>query len=298
MQYDLQSFRTQVEDSYMNDEKSVNTMVDEAFDRSQKDVHVYHFFVPITAETIPADTVKAYNALKEVAKELKGGKTDFDKIARDVSANIYKIKNGDIGFITAFTLPYEYENIIYKLAVGESSGTYRSKKGIHIFKNIEERKSVGKWRIAQILFAFAPGENAGNSPLLKQKADSVYNLIKNGANFGEMAKSVSDDKMTYTAGGELPEFTTGKFQPQFEKEVFKLKNNDEVSSVFATAFGYHIVKRLEQIPTPNSKEDANYLFELKQKVQQDARINIAKEKFAQDILNKLGYKKKQCYKRN
>jgi peptidyl-prolyl cis-trans isomerase SurA len=296
LQYDLQSFRTQVEDSYMNNEQSVDALTNEAFERMQKDVHAYHFFVPIMATTTADDTIKAYNALKEISKQLSQGKTNYSEIATDVSSKIFTVKHGGIGFITAFSVPYEYENVIYKLAVGENSNIYRSKKGIHIFKNIEERKSAGKWRIAQILFAFAPGEDVTNTPALKAKADSVYTVIKNGSDFGAMAKKYSDDKMTYAAGGELPEFGTGKFQPQFEKEFLKLKNNGDVSSVFVTSFGYHIVKRLEQTPTPLSKDAANYLMELKQRVQQDGRINTAKEKFAQEILSKLGYKKSAAIK--
>ena len=154
LQYDLQSFKTQVEDSYMSDEKSVEALTNEAFERIQKDVHTYYFFVPIKYDATPTDTLKAYEALKEIGKQLKEGKTAYNQIAIDAS-KISVVKHGDIGFVTAFSVPYEYENIIYKLGVGQASAIFRSTKGIHIFKNIEERKSAGKWRIAQILLAFA-----------------------------------------------------------------------------------------------------------------------------------------------
>lgn len=290
LKYDLESFKTQVEESYMSDDKSVDELTNEAFERNQKDIHVYHFFVPITQGMPAADTIKAYNALNDVRSQLTKNNTDYASIAASAS-KIFAVKHSDIGFITAFTLPYEYENVIYKLQAGQFSSIYRSKKGIHIFKNIEERKNAGTWRIAQILFAFAPDENANNATYLKTKADSSYAQLLKGADFATLAKKLSDDKMSYNAGGELPMFTTGKFQPSFEKEVFKLKANGEISNVFATAFGYHIVKRLEQTPTPTSKDSTGFMFELKQKVQQDARINIAREKFAQDILAKLNYKK-------
>lgn len=290
LKYDLESFKNQVEESYMSDDKSVDALTDEAFSRVQKDIHVYHFFIPITENTTAADTLKAYTALTEVRNQLNKNNNNYNGIANEAS-KIVAVKHSDIGFVTAFTLPYEYENVIYKLAVGQSSPIYRSKKGVHVFKNIEERVSAGTWRIAQILFAFAPDENTNNTSNLKAKADSVHALLLKGADFATMAKKLSDDKMSYNAGGEMPMFTTGKFQPSFEKEIFKLKTNGEISNVFATSFGYHIVKRLEQTPTPTSKDSTGYLFELKQKVQQDVRINIAREKFAQEILTKLSYKK-------
>src|SRR6187399_2541857 len=44
LQYDAQSFRSQIEDSYLNNDKAVNDLMNEAFVRSQKDLHVLHFF--------------------------------------------------------------------------------------------------------------------------------------------------------------------------------------------------------------------------------------------------------------
>src|SRR5687768_10965903 len=37
---DLQNFRSQIEESYLDDEKEVKALVQEAFDRSQKDIHI------------------------------------------------------------------------------------------------------------------------------------------------------------------------------------------------------------------------------------------------------------------
>src|SRR6476469_531624 len=39
---DLQNFRTQIEESYLNDDKEVDKLVQEAFTRSQKDIHISH----------------------------------------------------------------------------------------------------------------------------------------------------------------------------------------------------------------------------------------------------------------
>src|SRR5436190_12543098 len=47
LQYDAQSFRSQIEDSYLNNDKAINDLLNEAFERSQKDLHVLHFFVPV-----------------------------------------------------------------------------------------------------------------------------------------------------------------------------------------------------------------------------------------------------------
>ena len=74
----------------------------------------------------------------EVIKRLAAGE-DFLKIASDLSDDpSAKTNKGDLGFITVFTLPYFFENIIYATPPGKHSGLHTSKIGYHFFKNIEE----------------------------------------------------------------------------------------------------------------------------------------------------------------
>ncbi len=139
LQADLQNFRTQTEDNYLKDDKEVNALVDEAFNRSQKDIHVQHFYVFINDKMPPADTLKAYKAINEAYDELKKGGKDYDGIVAEIKEKIAPLQGNDLGWITVFTLPYEYENIVYGLKPGQVSKPYRSKKGWHIFKNEEEQ---------------------------------------------------------------------------------------------------------------------------------------------------------------
>ncbi|MEP7254377.1 MAG: peptidylprolyl isomerase [Ferruginibacter sp.] len=288
LQFDAQSFRSQIEESYLNNEKEVNNLLAEAFIRSQKDLHVLHFFVPGDVTLGPEDTMKSYKAISGLYSSLAAGNTDYEKL---IDAQSIKIRQTDIGFITVFTVPYEYENIIYNLGVGQSSKPYRSKKGWHVFKVIDERKAVGKWKIAQILLATPPEQQAADKILLSKKADSVYLLLQKGSDFAILARRFSDDKITYGAGGELPEFGSGKFEPSFEKEVFKLTRDGEISKPFLSQYGYHIVKRLSQTPVPTDKNDNAFVFELKQKLQQDSRIINAKELFAKEVIKQISFKK-------
>lgn len=287
--YDGQSFRSQIEDSYLNNEKALNNLLEEAFNRSQKDLHVLHFFAPVDNTLKPEDTMKVYKAFSSLYASLNSGKTDYEK--QTAAAAPVIIKQSDIGFITVFSVPYEYENVIYGLKTGQVSKPHRSKNGWHIFKVIDERSAVGKWKIAQILLAAPPEGVAADKSLLEKKADSIYQMLQRGVDFGLLARQFSDDKLTYGNNGELPEFGSGRYQLSFEKEVFKLTRDGEISRPFATEYGYHIVKRLSHSPVSADKNDAAFMFELKQKVQQDSRINIAKELFAKEVLKQIGFKK-------
>ena len=80
LQYDAQSFRSQIEDSYLNNEKAVNDLQSEAFNRSQKDLHVLHFFVPVEANATADDTLKAFKSINAYYAGLASGKTDYDNL--------------------------------------------------------------------------------------------------------------------------------------------------------------------------------------------------------------------------
>ena len=288
LQYDAQSFRAQIEDSYLNNEKAVADLLNEAFERSQKDLHVLHFYVPVEITLTPADTLKIYRSISSISASLDAGKTDYNNLT---ATQPVKINNSDLGFITTFTLPYEYETLIYNLKIGQATKPYRSKNGWHIFKLIGERKAVGKWKVAQILFSIPPETTEDDKKAYEKKADSVYKLIIKGEDFGKMARWFSDDKVTYGNNGEIAEFGSGKFEPSFEEPVFKLTKDNEVTKPFLTPYGYHIVKRLSQSPVSTSKADEAYQFELKQKIQQDTRINKAKELFIKEVLKQVTFKK-------
>ena len=291
IQFDIANFRQQIIENYLTDNKGTERLVQEAYARMQKDKHVLHFSAPIAADAKPEDTAKAFKAMMDLYAKLVIGQADYKPAAENAASNGTLIKNSDFGFITAFTVPYEYENIIYGLGTGQVSKPYRGKNAWHIFKVTEERPSAGRWKIAQVLIAYAPGAGTEARAAAAKEAAHVYELAKKDENFSFLAKEYSDDKLSYLTGGELPEFGTGTFSQDFEKEVLQLKKDGDISMPFATEFGYHIVKRLGFTPTPVDASDASFIFDLKQKVLKDARINLEKEKFAREIMARVALKK-------
>ena len=296
IQYDIKNFRGQLEEGYLNDEQTVNTLVNEVFERAQKDIHVLHFSVPVNTKMNAEDSMKAYKAMNEVRDELKEGKTNYDELVDEIKEKITSIKGTDMGYITALSLPYEIETMVYSLKPGEVSNIYRTRTALHVFKNAEERKSAGKWKVAQILLAVPPNVSGPVLKEIEKRADSLYSLLQAGADFAELAKKFSDDRLTYQNGGEVPLFGTGKYELPFEKAVFALAKDGDISKPIFTGYGFHIVKRLQQLPTPVDKLDETYMNELKEQVNQDARINIAKGKFTKDIKVKTGFKRNPLVK--
>ena len=75
----------------------------------------------------------------------------------------------------------------------------------------------------------------------KTRIDSIATALKNGADFADLARRLSEDKASAINGGELPWLTKGQTLPDFERVVFSLKVG-EVSDPVLTPAGYHIVK--------------------------------------------------------
>lgn len=291
---DLRNFRSQIETNYLKDDKETKRLTDEAFERSQKDIHVVYFFQPAVLDS---DTSVVYKAINDAYLELKKKQLSDEEILAQLNKGSVQIQKNDAGYITAFTLPYEFENIVYALEPGQASTPYRTKKGWFIFENKGERPAVGKISIAQILFAIPQGHTEEKEHV-KKIADSVYNALQNGADFGELAKEFSDDRSTFYNGGKLPEFGTAKYDSVFEKHAFALKTDGEMSTPFETEFGYHIIKRISASPVPATQNDDEFMNNLKQEVSNDSRIHIAQKKFITEILPVIGFKKLNVNQQN
>ena len=276
---DLKNFRSQIEEGYLTDNKTLEKLIQQAFTRSQEDLHLQHLFVAVNASNNNDQKI-----IRDIQQQLYKGET-FTSIVKDLETKGIQATAADIGYITVLSLPYRYENIAYDLiSPGKVSNGFFETGGYHFFKLLDKRKAAGKIKVAQILIAMPEGANTREKNISKKLADSLYNALVNGADFAETAKKFSDDKISYMNGGLLPEFGTGKYDPSFELNVFALQINGDVSKPFLTSFGYHIVKKIESTPVSINITDANTYTIIKQKVQEDERGETAKEDF---VLSKL-----------
>ena len=283
------ALRNQVIENYMNDAQSLNALVDEAFKRSQKDIKVQHIFIPYYLGVNYSDSSVVKLKMQEAYMELQSGKS-FDDVALKFSADPSVAQNkGNLGYITVFSLPYQFENVIYNLAPGKFSAPYRSNSGYHIFKNVAERKAVGRIKVSQILIAVPPGSDSSAKKKLAALADSIYNRLQKGDDFGKLATSFSNDVVSSASNGSMPEFGLGTFDPAFEAAAFSLTKNGQISKPFLTDHGYHIIKRTSLTP-PLAVKNKKSLDMIRTLVEKDGRVNVAKDKLYNKILAQTGYK--------
>ena len=72
------------------------------------------------------------------------------------------------------------------------------------------------------------------------EANNIKADLNKGADFEEQARKYSIDN-TALRGGDIGFFQKGQLIPEFEEVAFKMKKG-EISPVFKTQFGYHILK--------------------------------------------------------
>jgi len=126
---------------------------------------------------------------------------------------------------------------------------------------------------------------------LRKKADTALKRIKDGEDFGEIAKRYSDGS-TAKQGGYLGVYKRGELSKQLEDVVFKMKRND-LTDVMETKQGFLIMQVLEhydegqQTLATVSDEIRNKLYE--QKMEPALRDYLQKLREQSYVVVKPGY---------
>ena len=284
---DLATLRQQILPNYLADKESLDKLVNEGFARSQKDIRAAHIFISFSKNGV-FDSTAAQKRRDEALAQLSKG-IKFEEVAKAFSDDPSALTNGgDLGWTTAFTLPYEIESALYATAPGKTAPVYTSGAGYHILKNNGERKAFGQMKAAQILVAFPPGADASLKARLKKQADSLHRKLAAGDDFGKLATQFSNDVVSSVSNGQMSEFGVGEYEPVFEAAVFALPKDGAISKPFETAHGYHIVKRIKLTPVP-AKATAEALDDIRRRIQNSDRSLVTKKSLAKNVLRQGGY---------
>ncbi len=98
----------------------------------------------------------------------------------------------------------------------------------------------GLFQAAHILIHLPQQASASEQARAKQRIDSLYAVLANGANFAEVAKLHSEDPGSARDGGMLPWFFKGQLLKEFE-EVALAMQPGEMSRPVLSPVGYHII---------------------------------------------------------
>ena len=163
---------------------------------------------------------------------------DFNELAKAHSEDPGSgPRGGDLGFFGRGDMVSPVETAVYALTPGEISEIIQSEFGFHIIK-LEEIEGP-RVRARHILIALQPSE--ADAAEAYRRAVTLYDRIKAGEDFAELAKTDSDHAETGSKGGVLGTYTEEQPPPGFAS-ILTTMVLGSVSQPVQTEFGWHLVK--------------------------------------------------------
>jgi len=147
-------------------------------------------------------------------------------------------------------------------------------------ENIERFTAPEMVRAAHIVKHCEPCQQADD---LRAELEQVLDKLRAGEDFGKLAADHSDCP---DQGGDLGFFPRGHMVDEFDDVVFAM-DIDEISDVFRTEFGYHIVKmagRRAASPYPFEQVRETIVRELSEQLRQKALEDFIDKEKAQATL--------------
>jgi len=297
---ELQGYRDQLAKPYLVDEDINDQLMEEAYNRMQKDVRVSHILLFLDEDALPEDTAEVYNKIEKIRDEIVSGKISFadaavkysdDRSARDMPAEgrrpARKGNKGDLGYFTVFDMVYPFEVAAYETPVGEISEPVRTRFGYHLIKKTDEIPAIGKAQVAHIFIKAMPDDTTISQEEAENKIREIYSRIQNGEKFEDLVKTMSDDKGSAAKGGELPWFGANRMVPSFIKTVSEFDSVGQISEPVHTMYGWHIVKFLDQKPVGSFEINKN---EIKDRLKKDVRSEKGRQSKIAQVKKEDGFK--------
>lgn len=184
-----------------------------------------------------ADAVQAQ--IIRVSQALAENKDDLAAVA----AVLPDARLNNLGQINLAQIPPRFARALVKLDSGAiTDSPIVDQDGMHFLKvlnkhNPGEGYSVNEANVAHILLRTGNGRDAKAQ---KARIEAIYQELKAGADFAELARRYSEDPSSAAKGGELgwvgAEQVVGEFADAMQHQPF-----GQVSKPIATPYGYHII---------------------------------------------------------
>ena len=285
---ELDGYRKQLVQPYLNDTETEKKLIEEAYQRMRYEVSASHILISVPEKSTPEDTLAIFNKVIKIRDRIINGEP-FETVARATSDDPSVKRNGGLlGYFSVFQMVYPFESAAYKTSVGNVSMPIRTRFGYHIVKVHDIRPAKGQVKVAHIMIAVPQNATPEQEQTAKEKFEMVYNQVLNNEDFANLARQYSDDPGSAKNGGELPWFGTGRMVPEFEQAAFALDNNEQISQPLRTAFGWHVIKRIDKKDVSSFEE---MLPEIKTKIARDNRMQLSRQRFVENLKGQHGFSK-------
>lgn len=294
---ELQMYRDQLARNYLYDRSVTDALVKEAYDRMQSEVKVSHILILCSPDASDADQKKALDKIENIHRMLMRNPTalNFGDIARTESEDVgTKSAGGDLGWMTALQVVYEFENQAYTTPLGGISPVFKTEFGYHILMVNDKRVNRGDIKVNHILVRVMNKDESSDTEARKKIDEIMLNISSGKETFENMAKTYSEDYNSRYNGGAMDYINVTQFVGDVDRQywadqAFSLKKDGDITTPFRTNYGWHLLQRVNLRPL-RSFEDKEMRSILKMDVQKNQRSQISVDSLVVKIKKENGFK--------
>jgi len=247
---ELEGYISQIRKPYLENPEAEEKLINEIHRRKQVEINASHLLIKLIPNASPKDSLKAYKFVDSLRLSVKS-KEQFESLARRFSQDGAGQNGGKLGWFSAMDMVGPFENAAYKTKTNQVSQVVRTQFGYHILFVNQKRPSRGSLKTSHIFFS----SRGRSEDAVRQLAESVYDSLKNGADWNTMARKYSDDNRTKMNGGQLPWARIKQLPDDFYDIAYGIKSVNGISKPSKTSFGWHIVKLNDQRPIGDLSEE-------------------------------------------
>jgi|WetSurMetagenome_2_1015567.scaffolds.fasta_scaffold15697_4 peptidyl-prolyl cis-trans isomerase SurA len=283
---ELTGYRDQLSKPYLQDRQFIDQLIREAYYRTINEVNASHIMVKLPANATPQDTTLAYNKAMSIRKRLVHGES-FELIATEESDDpSSRLNKGRLGWFSAFTMVYPFENAAYNTPVDSFSMPVRSRYGYHIIRVDQFRPALGEIKLAHIMVYAGANDGSGTIAYKKEKIDSCYQLLLNGASFADMVKKYSEDPGARRNMGQMRWLRSGELPSGIEDVVFALADSGDFSIPVQSEYGWHIFQLQTKRPIAPFEQ---LRPQLEERIMTDERGKKTQNSFIRNLKNEYSF---------
>lgn len=212
---------------------------------SAEEYEVAHILLRAPESASPEQIQKLKVKAEQVYERAKQGE-DFAQLAATYSDAPDALKGGGLGVRPLNRLPALFAEVVVKLKDGEVGPLLRSPNGFHLVKLVAKRGGAALPPVEQthVRHILIKVNEVVSETEARHKLEGLYDRIKHGEKFEELAKLYSQDGSA-SKGGDLGWIYPGDTVPDFERAMNALKPG-ELSQPIQSPFGFHLIEVFER----------------------------------------------------
>ncbi|WP_323757946.1 peptidylprolyl isomerase [Roseivirga sp.] len=274
-QEEYNGYIAQIQKPYLQNPVSEESLILEVYNRLKYEVNASHILIRIANESNPMDTLAAYEKTDSLRSLAVNG-ADFWLLAKNNSQDGSAKDGGSLGWFTAMSMVYPFENGAYETPVDGISKIIRSQFGYHIIKVNDKRQAKGRIKTSHIFLTKNDRSRESGNQLIK----TIYDSIQNGGDWKALCKQYTEDSQTQLNGGSLPFAGTGQLPEEFLNVAYSIETPGDIATPLEASYGWHIIRldAIEQMPS---------LEELRSKISENIRRSGRNQLSPEVLVNKL-----------